>query len=125
MNSIVPQGYNFCLFDFAGYGNSEGDFVGLGSKEASDIDCVIRYLAQEMGQEQFVLWGRSMGAVSALLYVASDYDGVSQVVVGVYDSPFYSLEELTTELAEKNLGVPTFLLQPLIFLFEKTFKRKN
>ena len=33
-----------CLFDFAGYGNSEGETVTMGVEEIWDIDLVIQNL---------------------------------------------------------------------------------
>lgn len=39
--------------------------------------------------EKFVLWGRSMGAVSALLYVTA-YNNPSDIIMLVLDSPFSS-----------------------------------
>lgn len=34
---ILAMGLNYCIFDFAGYGNSEGKTVSLGCKEIWDI----------------------------------------------------------------------------------------
>ena len=42
-----------------------------------------------MGQKKFVLWGRSMGAVAGLLYLASQNE--NDVIGGIFDSPFHSL----------------------------------
>lgn len=50
------------LFDFAGSGLSEGDFVTLGVKEADDIATVLEYLKAKV--RDVFLWGRSMGAVA-------------------------------------------------------------
>lgn len=101
---MLSLGVNLCIFDFAGYGNSEGTFVSLGSKEIWDIECVIEHLKEHYRQKKFILWGRSMGAVAALLYLAVKSlgvgDGVGEgkgmsrenaVIGGVYDSPFHSL----------------------------------
>lgn len=41
---IIKSGMNLCLFDFAGYGNSEGDTVTLGIEEVWDIEIVIKHL---------------------------------------------------------------------------------
>jgi len=43
-----------------------------------------------MGFQKFILWGRSMGATSALLY-SLNYEP-ADVILQVVDSPFYSFE---------------------------------
>ena len=103
VESILSLGLNFCIFDFAGYGNSEGETVSLGCREIWDIECIIEHLREHYHQYQFILWGRSMGAVAALLYLSTKcmmaatkekVEGMSaevSVVAGIYDSPFYSL----------------------------------
>lgn len=96
MEPLLLDGFNVCLFDFAGYGNSEGDFVTMGVEEMWDIELVIQHLERSFGQKKFVLWGRSMGAVAALLYLQKiAIHGNHQVVSAVFDSPFHSLEKLT------------------------------
>lgn len=107
VDNILALGLNLCIFDFAGYGNSEGSTVSLGCKEIWDIESIISHLKEHFAQWKFILWGRSMGAVAALLYLATKslladskqkVEGMSRelsVVGGIYDSPFYSLEKLT------------------------------
>ena len=36
-----------------------------------DIECILNHLHGKLNQRQFILWGRSMGAVAALLYLAT------------------------------------------------------
>jgi pimeloyl-ACP methyl ester carboxylesterase len=93
---LLLDGFNVCLFDFAGYGNSEGDFVTMGVEEMWDVELVIQHLERSFGQKKFVLWGRSMGAVAALLYLQKiSIHENHQVMSAVFDSPFHSLEKLT------------------------------
>ena len=59
-----------------------------------------------------------MGAVAALLYVPTKsmlleskekIEGMSKelnVIAGIYDSPFYSLEKLTLELGARSSKIP-------------------
>ena len=69
--SILALGVNYCIFDFAGYGNSEGKSVSLGCREIWDIETVINHLNKNFNQQKVILWGRSMGAVAALLYLST------------------------------------------------------
>lgn len=55
-------------FDFGGCGLSEGEYVSLGLLEAEDCAAVMGELRRRHGVGPVVLWGRSMGAVTALLY---------------------------------------------------------
>lgn len=54
-----------------------------------------------------MLWGRSMGAVAGILYLAREMqNNMIEVVGAVYDSPFYSLSKLALGLGSKTMGVP-------------------
>ena len=56
-------------FDFCGSGWSDGDYVSLGYYERDDLQTVVAYLRATLGSSvKIALWGRSMGAASALMY---------------------------------------------------------
>ncbi|KAH0790468.1 Clan SC, family S9, unassigned serine peptidase [Histomonas meleagridis] len=74
-NICVKDIYLFC-FDFAGCGNSEGEYVSLGYFEKQDIEFLMGRLNQTFDIQSFVLWGRSMGASSALLVKSPFLSGV-------------------------------------------------
>ena len=57
------------VFDFAGCGKSEGEYVSLGYHEKDDLEGIINYSRQVYPIGNVSLWGRSMGAVTAILYV--------------------------------------------------------
>jgi pimeloyl-ACP methyl ester carboxylesterase len=59
---------------------------------------------RQRGFSRFVLWGRSMGATSALLYSLAYRP--QDVVLMVIDSPFYSFEMIAFEIASKNVKAP-------------------
>lgn len=134
IENILAQGINVCLFDFAGYGNSEGETVSLGCREIWDIECIIEHLKENFKQEKFILWGRSMGAVAALLYLSTKSilahskdknlarNRELNVIGGIYDSPFYSLEKLTLELGSKNSSIPEMFLKPLVYFLKTSLK---
>ena len=74
-------------FDFAGCGNSEGVYISLGYFEKEDVDCVFKYLRGLGTVSSIGIWGRSMGAVTALMYA----DGNHEIGCIVCDSPFSNL----------------------------------
>lgn len=54
-----------------------------------------------------MLWGRSMGAATAILYAAKyqDIDGL------ILDSPFSDLEQLIMEIADTQISLPQFVVR--------------
>mmetsp|Transcript_29519 Transcript_29519/g.26922 ORF Transcript_29519/g.26922 Transcript_29519/m.26922 type:complete len:184 (-) Transcript_29519:344-895(-) len=66
------------------------------------------------------LWGRSMGAVTALLHADRDY------TIGglVLDSPFSSLKLLCEELIKKHSKLPNVVVNTARKMVKKTIKEK-
>ena len=63
--------YGVCSIDFTGSGQSDGDYVSLGYYERYDLECILQYLQQTYGSGlEIVLWGRSMGASTALMHAS-------------------------------------------------------
>lgn len=62
-----------CSFDFSGCGKSDGDFVSLGLKEQDDLSAVIETLMSKYNYKKIILYGRSMGGVTSLLYCANHH----------------------------------------------------
>jgi len=87
----------FC-FDFSGSGISGGEYVSLGYWEKEDLATVISYLRTLPTVDCIGLWGRSMGAVTALLHADRDPSLAGLVL----DSPFTNLRTLAKELVESG-----------------------
>ena len=66
----LSVGASVFAFDFSGSGMSEGEYVSLGHWEAHDVATVMLHLACTHRVSRVLLWGRSMGATTALLYGA-------------------------------------------------------
>jgi fermentation-respiration switch protein FrsA (DUF1100 family) len=79
--------------DFTGSGKSDGDYVSLGYYERTDLDCVVQHLQRVYGngsngsgnygnntsngndndsELEIIIWGRSMGASTALMYAGKN-----------------------------------------------------
>ncbi|CAD7954060.1 unnamed protein product [Amoebophrya sp. A120] len=101
----------FCL-DFSGSGLSDGDYVSLGYFEKEDLKIVIQYLRSTGYIGSIGLWGRSMGAVTALLHADRDHS----LACLVLDSPFTRLRTLCQELVENGeyLGLKAGMLTTMI-----------
>ena len=93
LDEIMPK-FNLCVFDFSGCGKSTGEFVTLGIKEKGDLECVLKELESRFRCEHFFLWGRSMGAATAILF-ASDEKNLKYEIHGmILDSPFGRAKEM-------------------------------
>lgn len=119
-NILLPM--NICLFafDFSGCGRSEGEYISLGYYEKMDVECIVEYLRKSNKVSTIGLWGRSMGAVTALMYGDSD-----PTVAGmVLDSPFSSLKLLVEELVSEKITLPKFILSQAIKMVKNSVKKK-
>ena len=105
LEAMIGAGMSVFAFDFAGSGLSDGQYVSLGVFEQRDIATVVTYLRSTGNVSAIALWGRSMGAVSAILY-ASTHQHIAALVL---DSPFSSFREVTSELAASYRLIPTVL----------------
>jgi len=101
---ILSSGMTLFAFDFSGSGQSDGKYISLGWHEQEDLEAVIQHLRSEGMTNTIGLWGRSMGAATALLYAHRD----PSIAALVLDSPFASLRQLAKELSS-TVNVPSFL----------------
>lgn len=91
LDALLANGFNVCLLDFSGSGSSDGDYVSLGPNETTDLDYLYQDMKYKKDIEHMVLWGRSMGACTALMYA---YFYSKHVVAMILDSPFKDLRKL-------------------------------
>lgn len=118
----LPAGFTVFALDFCGSGLSQGKYVSLGFHEMADIATCVKYIRKSGDASSINLWGRSMGAVAALLYAQSEPAAVSAMVV---DSPFSSLPLLATELVEDGkLGVPKIAVKLVMRLIRRDIKKR-
>ena len=107
------------LFDFVGSGVSEGDYTSMGVGEAEDLQSVLHEIKKKFGVSEFTLWGRSMGAVTALYYLTKHYlmdhqqSGITVRAI-VLDSPFASLKRLMYDIANSKTRLPEFIFAPIV-----------
>lgn len=90
----------FC-YDSAGCGLSEGEYVSLGWYERDDLTTVVEHVRRSPLCTAVGLWGRSMGAATALLQ--SDRDPKIDAICA--DSAFSSLPDLMLDIAQGDYGM--------------------
>jgi pimeloyl-ACP methyl ester carboxylesterase len=121
MPTLLSRGVALFCFDFAGCGRSDGEYISLGWHEREDLATVVDYLRASPRFGAIGLWGRSMGAVTALLHADRD-PSIGAMVV---DSPFTSLRTLIIELAQSGhvmLKVPGWLLSAVLMVVKLRIK---
>ena len=120
---LLKRNINLFVFDFAGSGLSEGEFISLGYHESHDVGNVIDFLEKIPGVGKIGIWGRSMGAATGMLYAHKD----KRVRAICLDSPFADFERLARELAKKNLSfnLPGFIMSGMLSIVRGTILKKN
>jgi len=111
--SLLTRGIGLFCYDASGCGLSEGEYVSLGWHERDDLAIIIDFLRKSPFSGKIGLWGRSMGAVTALLHADRD----PSIGAMCLDSPFSSLRDLVIELAQSEhiaIHVPTWLLDVVL-----------
>jgi pimeloyl-ACP methyl ester carboxylesterase len=117
---LLKKNITVFAFDFSGCGRSEGDYISLGWHEQEDVECVVNFLRKSNKVSSIGLWGRSMGAVTALMYGSKDLSIAGLVL----DSPFSSLKVLINELAKSRVNLPDFIVKQAINWVKDIIKEK-
>ncbi|KAG8063314.1 hypothetical protein GUJ93_ZPchr0003g17767 [Zizania palustris] len=118
---LLPSNITVFTLDFSGSGLSEGEHVTLGWNEREDLKAVVNYLRTDGNISCIGLWGRSMGAVTSLMYGAED----PSIAGMVLDSPFSNLVDLMMELVDTyKYPLPKFTVKLAIQHMRRVVKRK-
>ena len=118
---LLERNITVFSFDFCGCGKSEGDYITLGYYEKRDVHCIVEYLLKSRKISKIALWGRSMGAVTAIMY-ANEHPKLIEVMI--LDSGFYSLKKLISELIESKIKLPKFIFEKVLKMVKSTVKEK-
>eukprot|EP00249_Psilotum_nudum_P017973 c26580_g1_i1 orf=367-2007(-) len=118
---LLPSNITVFTLDFSGSGLSEGNFVTLGWNETEDLKTVVSHLRSDKRITFIGLWGRSMGAVTSVMYGAQD----PSIAGMVLDSPFSNLVDLMMELVDVyKVRLPKFTLKVAIQYMRRIILRK-
>ena len=124
LSYLLSLGLAVFSFDFAGSGKSDGDYVSLGYYEREDLMSVIAHLRATNVVSTIALWGRSMGAATALMHGDRD----PSIACMILDSPFADLTQLAEEMVEKGkeqgINVPNFIVSFAIRCIQASVKRQ-
>ncbi|XP_062176871.1 uncharacterized protein LOC133881839 [Alnus glutinosa] len=118
---LLPSNITVFTLDFSGSGLSGGDHVTLGWHERDDLRAVVEYLRADGNVSLIGLWGRSMGAVTSLMYGAED----PSIAGMVLDSPFSDLVDLMMELVDTyKIRLPKFTVKFAIQYMRRAIQKK-
>ncbi|MBA0565723.1 hypothetical protein Golob_010586 [Gossypium lobatum] len=118
---LLPSNITVFTLDFSGSGLSDGDYVSLGWHERDDLKIVVSYLRSERQISRIGLWGRSMGAVTSLLYGAED----PSIAGMVLDSAFSNLFDLMMELVDVyKIRLPKFTVKMAVQYMRRVIQKK-
>lgn len=109
------SGYGALLFDFAGHGDSDGNQVTYGAREALDVAAVLDYLRarDDVDATRIAILGYSLGAITATLAAAALPDLRCLVI----ESGFADLQRDIGMLFRRYTGLPAFPFANLIVFF--------
>lgn len=118
---LLPSNITVFTLDFSGSGLSGGEHVTLGWNEKDDLTAVVNYLRNDGNVSLIGLWGRSMGAVTCLMYGAED----PSIAGMVLDSPFSDLVDLMMELVDTyKIRLPKFTVKYAIQYMKRIIQKK-
>ncbi|EXC05734.1 hypothetical protein L484_011315 [Morus notabilis] len=118
---LLPSNITVFTLDFSGSGLSGGQHVTLGWNEKDDLRAIVEYLRADGNVSLIGLWGRSMGAVTSLMYGAEDLSIAGMVL----DSPFSDLVDLMMELVDTyRVRLPKFTVKYAIQYMRRVIQRK-
>ncbi|KAL8033101.1 hypothetical protein ABFX02_13G140300 [Erythranthe guttata] len=118
---LLPSNITVFTLDFSGSGLSDGDYVSLGWHEKNDLKVVISHLRSNEKISRIGLWGRSMGAVTSLLYGSED----PSIAGMVLDSAFSNLFNLMLELADVyKIRLPKFTVKMAVQYMRRIIQKR-
>ncbi len=119
--ALFDAGYDLLLIHQRAQGESEGEFICFGQKEAEDLADWSRSLETFYKPEvPFYLYGVSMGATAVMLALGESCSQRIRAVVA--DCGFTSPEPIIRHMIKKVLHLPAFSLYPLA---DRAFRRKT
>ena len=104
------QGNPTLAIDFRGHGGSDSSLTSIGFYESRDAVTAMKFV-RERGAGNPVLWGTSMGAVSALLAAARDGSAAGVIA----DAPFDTYRNTVLHHAKLMYGLSEYPLVAMAF----------
>ena len=108
---LASLGYSVLLVDLPGHGESGGERITFGLREADGVRAALAYLRAQLPGERIGVIGVSLGAASTVLAHAEPPPDVV-----VLESMYPTIEEAVADRLEMRLGKPGRVLAPLLLV---------
>ncbi len=108
---LVAKGYNLFIFDYRGYGKSEG--VPTQPKVKADAIAVLEYIVKRNSQIKLIAYGQSLGG-TILLSALDNFTEIEDIDAIVIVSSFSSYQEMGRE--KLALSWISFVCQPVAYV---------
>lgn len=106
---LSRQGYGVLLIDLQAHGESPGDHITFGAREAAGVTAALAFLAHDRPVEKIGVIGVSLGAASLVL--AHPGKAISALVI---ESMYPTIEDAVENRLQTALGQPGRMLAPLL-----------
>jgi pimeloyl-ACP methyl ester carboxylesterase len=117
---LLQEGVTVFCFDFSGSGMSDGDYISLGWYEKEDLQTVLEHLDSEPSIASIGIYGRSMGAATAVFGASGD----SRIAACVLDSTFSNISLVATEVIRRKCRIPKILVKAALQVVRREVKIK-
>jgi uncharacterized protein len=118
VKSLHNSGFNLLLYDQRNHGKSGKSVSGMGMLEKDDIPAAIDFLINDRGNTSIGIFGVSMGAATAIPAMAQE----TRITAGVFEASFADLRDLLSDIARRDLGLPSF---PLLNITALLFRLRS
>ncbi len=108
---ILREGYDYFIFDYQGYGKSEGK--PSPKKTLEDGEAALRWIFEKNPKVPIIVFGQSLGGTVALRSVI-DLKNEIPIKAVVVDSTFLSYKSAVASVLSHHW--PTWMFQPLAYL---------
>ncbi len=106
---LIHEGYSVLLVDLQAHGESSGERITFGYREAKDIEAATEKLKNLAPGEKIGAIGISLGAASLLF--SDKHSSYSAIV---FESLYSTIDEAVTNRLQSLLGLPGSLLTPVL-----------
>jgi len=121
---IVPEGHDFIIFDYRGYGLSEGKTTPLGVRNDGEAMLDFAYTQFKKGTYQnFIVYGQSLGG-NVLLDSLKTFSHLDEISLGIFDSTFLSYQTLAREKLKSAIVTYPFNLLAYLLVSDESNSEK-
>lgn len=106
-------GFSTLLMDFRGSGDSEGNETTIGFKEAKDVKATFDFIKNRFPNQEIILFGTSMGAVSIMKAIADSDVRPNKIIL---ECPFGTMRK-TVKKRFEAMKLPSFPFADILMFY--------